>query len=133
MNHSILYRILLVCVRRIVSYANLNAHVISQRLQVLLEDVMTCAVAATPITEQQKRSGIGIVLSAMLAPPKVETIAGEFGRIATGANTDEAFVLGDIIDAMRNGNAFGQRHPVVVIDLYGFRVVGRTRSIELVN
>lgn len=69
----------------------------------------------------------------MLAPPKVETIAGKFGRISTGADTDEAFVLRYIVDAMRNGNAFGQTRPVVVIDVYGRRVVGCACSVELAN
>ena len=42
----------------------------------------------------------------MLGPPVVDRIAGKFRGVATGANLNVTLVQGDVIEAVRNGNAF---------------------------
>lgn len=111
-------------VGRIMGDANLDAQVRGQGLQVLLEDVITSAVAAPAIAQQQQGGGVRIVLSPVVGPPMMHRITGKFGGIAAGANLEKALILAQVIQAMGNRYPVRQRRPVMVKDGNCLGVVG---------
>ena len=62
-------RIVLGCIRRVVSHPDFYVDLVDKFLQVLLEQVLARTVAATPVAQQEEGGGVG--------PGRVE-LAGQF-------------------------------------------------------
>ncbi len=69
---TMLNGIILGGVGRIMGYTDLDSDLISQLLKILLEQLVPGTVAATTVTQNQDRSGIGVVVASISVPPVAE-------------------------------------------------------------
>jgi|GEM_PF-6440923 len=104
-----LNRVVFQTVRWIVSDSDLHADLIAQLLQIVLEDVLACGIAATTVVRQQDRRGVGITLLADSIPKPFETVARELGGIVKQPEIDMPKVEFAVIDAMRNHHSVSPR------------------------
>jgi len=109
--------IVLGCVGRIVRDADFDANLIGESLQVLLEDVVTAAVAAPTVAKHQDRGCVRIVETCLVVPPVTDAVTSELTGIVTGTQIDVASVTLHIIDAVGDDDAFCLTVEVVVVDL----------------
>jgi len=77
---------------------------------------MRRAVAAAAIAQDQQLVSVGIVGQALFAVPQCDALAGELASVAAGVRVQRRFVLGEIVDAVRDHFAFAAAGKVVVVD-----------------
>lgn len=118
-------------VRGVVSNAEFDADLIGEVLQVCLEEIMVGVVATAPITQDQERSGLRIVILPLVIPPIPQTVAGEFAGIFAYSQIDVAGVVADIINPMWNNHPFSEAGEIMVIDRRRYGTIHRTRSVEI--
>lgn len=94
---------------------------------------MTSVVTATAIAEEQDFSGIGIIKSAISAPPTFNASTGKFRGVMACANREIADVVRHIIESMGNGDALRQRTKVMVIDLDLRLAVEFARTVKIAD
>ena len=82
---TMLNRVVLGTVRRIVSDSDRNLDLVDQALQVFLEDVVAIAVAPSTIAEQENLLGVRVRTLAVPTPSGVKTVAGEFAGVVAQA------------------------------------------------
>ena len=84
----------------IVSNAYFNPDFIGQRLQVLLEQVVTGTVATAAIAQDKNGGGVGVKLAAVGIPPVAKAITGEFTGVMAVAQVDVAHIELQVIEAV---------------------------------
>ena len=90
---AMLNRVVLGAVRRIMSDSDLDADVINERLEVLLEEIVMRIVTAAAIAQQQEGGGVWVVELSLVEPPVAQTVTSKLTRIAAGAQIEEAYVV----------------------------------------
>ena len=66
--------------------------------------------------------GLGITLTTLGAPPRLDTVDGEPGGVVGGTHEHRAQVSLNIVDAIRHGDGIGIRAEVVVVNAHRFAV-----------
>lgn len=89
--------------------------------KVLLDNTMGAGVGAAAIAQDDQRSGIGILTAEHSVPHPLDVVAAEAGCIVTRPYGHKADIPGDIVDAVWDNLAVGERPEVVV---KGFRLSG---------
>ncbi len=102
---------------RQVANGNGQAGLIGQVLHLLLPEPTACAIGATPISHDEQFPTSGIQFAAHALPPASDALDGKRCGLMVGADVDEAAVLHQIVDAIRDGFPIGDGE--VIIDIHG--------------
>ena len=122
---SVLYRIPLGAVRRVMGYSDVNAQPLGQLDKTPLELPAPYVVRASTVTEYEYALRIWVNVSEVLLPLLGKAFTGKLGSVVANSEGHVTGVPLDIIDAIRHYLAIGECGIVVVVDLYGFSCVGR--------
>ena len=76
--------------------------------------VAAIAVTAAGVGQNEKLARTRIAVGAFLLPPMGDGMSGKSGRVVGNTNDDSAAILGDVINAIGNGDADGVGAKVVV-------------------
>jgi hypothetical protein len=99
---SVLDRVVLGAVRRIVRDADLQPKAIGQALQRLLEHMAIRRVRAAPVAQQQQPLCIGVVFAAVLAPPLRDGVAAQLARLRARVQVQVPLVARQIVQTVRD-------------------------------
>ena len=121
---SVLYRIPLGAVRRVMGYSDVNAQPLGQLDKTPLELPAPCVVRASTVTEYEDALRIWVDVSEVLLPLLGKAFTGKLGSVVANSEGHVTGVPLDIIDAIRHNLSIGKCGIVVVVDLYGFGSVG---------
>src|SRR5438034_1022491 len=103
--------------RRQVANGNGQAGLIGQVLHLLLPEPTARAVGATPISHEEQFPTAGIQVAAHALPPASDALDGKLCGLMVDADIDEAAVVHQIVDAIRDG--FPICDGEVIIDIHG--------------
>src|SRR6266571_7523107 len=118
---------------REMAHFDLQTGFIAQRLQFDLPKTISATVAAATVRRDQQALGLRVPATAQTLPPGPNRFHGELGRVAAQSDTHPRFVMGQIIDSVRNGLSFSGIRKVVNIDFAGFALgsVLRARILQI--
>jgi len=102
-------------------------------LDLVLEGATPVAVAATAVGQDQEFGGVRIASLALIAPPALEVVGGELGRVVRGSHVEGAAVGEDVVDAVGHGESEGVGTEVVVVDEDGRLAPGTSRVLEVAD
>src|SRR5438067_2367930 len=122
---AMLNRVVLGGVRRITGHANFQPQPMGETLETLLEHKLRGAIAAAAIAEQQQRVRPGIRRVACGGPPLTNAVAGKLAGVVADAEVDVAAVAFEVIQAVRNDVAAGERREIVIEDTDRLRSLSR--------
>ena len=103
--------------RRIMRHRNRDLLFIGKLLELLLPQPISDPVGTAPIGGNEQFALLGIERFAGLLPPSPDTSHGKRCRVMIDPYVDEASVMNQIINAVRNSFAIGERKKVVHIDV----------------
>src|SRR5690606_28569894 len=103
--HPLLDLVPLARARWVVAHGDPQAGVIRELLQAGLPDTGTVAVAPARVRRHKDLSSIRVGALPHLAPPPAEAGDGELWRVVIRPNAHPPDVVGDVIDAVRDGFA----------------------------
>jgi hypothetical protein len=86
------------------------------RLQLSFPGVTTATVATTGIGQNEQLAGTAIAGATLLVPPMSDRVSGKSGSVVGNPDHHSPAIFGDIVNAVRNGNARGIGAEVVIID-----------------
>ncbi len=128
---AVLYGIPLRCTRRVVGDGNGDAMAVGEPLlETVLPSSTVRTVAAATIGQDGEFLGSFVPTTALGDPPCFDGIDGEFRRVSGGTDKDGPLVGLDVVDSVGDRLADGVGWKVVVEDLDGLFVPGRTRVLE---
>ncbi len=104
---------------------------VGQVLEVLFENVMAGTITATTVTRHQNGSGLGIMLFAISVPPVTKAITSKFTGVMAGPDLDIANIEAQIVQTMRNNDAFGKTGEIMIVGLDFFQSIQMSFSIEI--
>jgi hypothetical protein len=107
-------RIELRTIGRIMRHPDGNSQLVDETLEVFLEQVLATTVTATAVAQQQDRRGLWVKALTIALPKQTETITGKLGRVATAPQMKPPMIEAQVVDAVRNDDALGQRGKVVI-------------------
>ena len=117
---SVLYRIPLGAVRRVMGYSDVNAQPLGQLDKTPLELPAPCVVRASAVTEYEDALRIWVDVPEILLPLPGKAFTSKLGSVVANSEGHVTGVPLDIIDAIRHHLSIGESGIVVVVDLYGF-------------
>jgi hypothetical protein len=85
-------------------------------LKFRLPGVTAIAVAAAGVGQDENLARAGIATGTFLPPPMGDGMGGEGGSVVRNTHDEGAAILGDVVDAIGNGDANGVGAEVVVKD-----------------
>lgn len=88
-------------------------------LQLSFPGVTTIAVAAASVGQDEDLARGGMALGTFLPPPMGDGMGGESGSVVRNTNDEGAAILGDVVDAIGDGDADGVGTEVVVKNATG--------------
>ena len=86
-------------------------------LESVLPAVRPYTVGAAGICEDQEFARAGVHAPADAAPPRVNGVGGERGRVVGRADDDRPIAARHVVNAVRNRNAIGIAREVVNVDV----------------
>ncbi len=117
----------------IVGNANFDPNFIGQRLQVLLEQVVTGTVAAAAITQDQNGGGVGIKLATIGVPPMAKAITREFTGVMTVAQLDVAHIELQVVEAVWDDDVLGVTVEIMVVGVQFCQSIQLSVPIEVAD
>lgn len=96
-----------------------DANRIAQFLQVVLEQITICSVAASTVAQQQDAGRIGIALLANAIPIPTQAISGKLASVVTEPDVDMTDVTPDVVDAVGDQLSIGPTREIVIKCLKG--------------
>lgn len=119
------------CARRVVGDGDGDAVAVREPLlETVLPSSTVRAVAAAAIRQDGELLGSFVPATALGKPPRFDGIDGEFRRVSGGTDKDGPPVGLDVVDPVGDRLADGVGREIVVEDLDGLLVPGRTRVLE---
>lgn len=105
---------------RIVGHGNGQGVRVGQLgLKLRLPGITAMAVAAAGVGQDKNLARAGVATGTFLLPPMGDGMGGESGSVVRNTHHKGAVILGDVVDAIRNGDADGVGAEVVVKDTAG--------------
>ena len=105
---------------RIVGHGNGQGERVGQLgLKLRLPGVTAIAVAAAGVGQDENLARAGIATGTFLLPPMGDGMGGESGSVVGNTHDEGTAILGDVVDAIWNGDADGVRAEVVIKDTAG--------------
>ena len=105
---SVLYRIPLGAVRRVMGYSDVNAQPLGQLDKTPLELPAPCVVRASTVTEYEYALRIWVNVSEVLLPLLGKAFTGKLGSVVANSEGHVTGVPLDIIDTIRHYLAIGE-------------------------
>ena len=99
----------------IVGNANFNPNFIGQRLQVLLEQVVTGTVATAAIAQDQNGGGVGVEFATVGIPPVAKAITSELTGVMAGTQLDVAHIELQVVEAVGDDDPLGVAVEIMVV------------------
>lgn len=90
-----------------------EAGLVGEVLQLDLPEADPCAIAAAAISGDQQAFGLGIAFAPHAPPPATNALDGEGRGVMVDADTDPAFVGGNVVDAVGDRSALPRDDEVV--------------------
>ena len=128
---TMLNGIILGGVRWIMGYANFHSHLISQLLQILLEQVVPGTIAATTVTQNQDRSGMRVVVASISVPPVAEAVTGKLTGVMACAKLDVAHVALQVVECVGDDATLGKAVEIMVVGFQFVQGVEMSFPIEI--
>jgi len=128
---SVLNQVPLRRVGRQVRDGDRQAEFIRQLLEAELPQPTPIAIRATTVRFNQQMALVPILMLPTLNPPAPDGGHGELRRLVRHADHDKAFIPGDIIDAIRDGDAVRLAGVVAFQHVQRLPAVGLPRVLEV--
>jgi hypothetical protein len=124
-------RVVFRAVGRVVRDADLDADAVRQSLQILFEQILRRAVAASAVAFDHEAFGLRMGRAALLFPPQSDAVAAQLGGVVRRVEMDPGPVPRDVIDAVRDQLALACAGEVMVEGLDGLLREGHAGTMEI--
>ena len=111
--HAMLDAVPLAGARRVMGDGDGEAGLVGEVLQLDFPEADPSAIAATAIGSDQQARGLGIALAPHAPPPATNALDGEGCGVMVDADTDPAFIGGNVVDAVGDRSTLSRDDEVV--------------------